>query len=79
MALIEGGLRGFDQVARGSGRGERGFEFEFGGSVERDGAESLRAVPALGDEGRDGFVKRAQRRRRGNFRKGVGGIGVPRS
>src|SRR4029077_13840841 len=60
MALIEGGLRGFQQEARRAGSEEGVLQLLLGGSVESDGAESLRTGPAVGSSRRDRLIEGAQ-------------------
>ena len=71
MALIEGCLRGFHEETRRGGGGVGGFEFQFGGSIEGDGAKSLRTIPAIENVGGDRFVERTQRRSRRNLREEI--------
>src|SRR5260370_40989532 len=66
MALIEGRLRGFEKQPRRTSREVRRLQLEFGGSIERDGAQGLRARPALHHAGRNRLVEGPKRRRRGN-------------
>ena len=74
MALIESGLRGFDQKSRRIGGGEGGLEFEFGGSVEANRAEGLGAIPAISNAGGNRLVEGTQQRRRGNLREDISEI-----
>src|SRR5258708_34418821 len=79
MSLIEGGLRSLDKITRRGGCSVCGFQLKVGGGVEGDGAQSLGAIPAVGDHRRNGLVERTQWRRCRNFREGVSRVGIARS
>jgi len=48
MALIESGLRGFQQKTRRGGRKIRVLQLLLGRRIERDAAQRLRSRPAIG-------------------------------
>src|SRR5260370_40478616 len=68
MALIEGRLRGFEKQPRRTSREVRRLQLEFGGSIERDGTQGLRARPPLHHARRNRLVEGPKRRRRGEHR-----------
>src|SRR5262249_7947524 len=76
MALIEGGLGGFEQETRRAGGVVGGFQFLFGGRVECDGAQRLCTRPAIFRCGGNGLVEGTQRWRRRNFFEKVGRIRI---
>src|SRR5713226_6476470 len=69
MALIEGRLRGFEKQPRRTSRKIGGSQLEFGGSIERDGTQGLRARPPLHHARGNRLVEGPKRRRRRNHRQ----------
>src|SRR5271169_3045542 len=67
MALIESGLRGFQQKARRGGREVRVLQLLFGRGIKSDGTQRLRASPAVSRRNWNRLIKRAKRWRRRNL------------
>src|SRR5436309_3425929 len=74
MALVESGLRGFQQESRRGSCEVCVLQFLLGRSIEGNGAERLRARPAVLRGNRYRFIERTKRGRRRNFLKKLRGV-----